>query len=163
MLEYRPAVQQADSIKNGRFEIQQQPATSVLEISGLPGCEEDLAAFVQSTSLATGHLMPVASLRWWLVGADDPELLPNNLAVTDISHAIAVFRLSGSRVHDVLRKGLAIDLAAELFPVGRSATSAIDGITVTIHRTDAHLDLYCRRSYAASLWHFLTRAGLEFL
>ena len=147
---------------------------SVHEISAWPGSEAALDDVVQGiSSAAPGQeefLLAIAPQRYWLARTDSTEahtqlasVDSNRLAVTDISHALSCIRLSGSCVQAVLRKGLPIDLHPKEFPPGSVATSAIEGIVVTVCNTGTSYDVYCRRSFTASLSHWLTDADQEFM
>lgn len=105
--------------------------------------------------LAVGH----ADLGQQLTDAFSAE----DAAVTDLSHARAVIRLSGEKATDVLAKGLPIDTALAAFPIGGVAQSTIYHINITAHRTDeTTFDLYVFRGFAVSFWEWITDAAEEF-
>jgi sarcosine oxidase subunit gamma len=80
--------------------------------------------------------------------------------VTDLTHARVHLRAEGARAAWVLAKGVAIDLHADRFPVGRTAVTEIDRIGVVLRRAarDA-FDLLPYRGYACALVDWLERAG----
>lgn len=101
----------------------------------------------------------------WLV-VSDAEIAPKRAAdatFVDVGHGRAVVRLSGPHVRDALAKGCAIDLDARQFPVNACAQTAIAKIHVILdHVEPGVFDLYWPRSYAGSLWHWLTEAAAEY-
>lgn len=123
------------------------------EYSAWPGGESELAAAVKLEADAGRAVLAVGPRRYWIVG-DAKGSVPG-IAVTEISSGLRIFRMSGGLVREVLGRGLPIDTHPNEFPDDHSATSLIDGITVTIHRVGKAFDLYCRRSYAESLEHWL--------
>jgi len=63
----------------------------------------------------------------------------------------------------LLDKGCSLDLHPRIFPVGSCAQTALAHVGVLLHRRDiATFELYCARSYAQHLWHWLTEAAAEF-
>lgn len=140
--------------------------TMVHEIAAWPGAEAALNRFVEThASGATRHWLSVGPGRFWIIGADTPDLeqAANGLALVDLSNALSCIRLSGPSTRLVLRKGLPIDLHPAVFPAGSVATSAIENIVVTVYNRGDSLDLFCRRSFTGSLEHWLADAALEFL
>lgn len=83
-------------------------------------------------------------------------------AVTDLSHARVVIRISGPKATWVLSKGLALDLDSAVFPALQVAQSAIHEIGVVVRRLSAErFDLYVYRGFALSFWEWLTEAAAE--
>ena len=105
--------------------------------------------------------------EWLLVGAAptpvDERLPIEHGFLTDVSHGRAGWRISGPRALDLLDKGCSLDLHPRIFPVGSCAQTALAHVAVLLHRRDiATFELYCARSYAQHLWHWLTEAAAEF-
>ena len=103
----------------------------------------------------------------WLIVSDAsiaPTRTPGvTLTFTDVSHGRAAVRLSGPRVRDALAKGCALDLDPRYFAVGACAQTAIARINIVLDHVAADVfDLYCPRSYAGSLWHWLNEAAAEY-
>jgi sarcosine oxidase subunit gamma len=132
---------------------------------------------VPSTSAGTGRV----GALWlgpdeWLVIAEDeaPEALTSRLcsalgglhaAVTDVSDARVVFRVSGPAARDLLAKGCSLDLHDRVFGPGACAQTLLARIPVLLHRTGPgdDLDVYVPRSFAEHLRGWLADASLEFL
>ena len=105
--------------------------------------------------------------EWLLVGAAptsvDERLPIEHGFLTDVSHGRAGWRISGPRTLDLLAKGCSLDLHPRAFRAGDCAQTALAHIGVLLHRRNAgSFDVYCARSYAHHLWHWLTGAAAEF-
>jgi len=105
--------------------------------------------------------------EWLLVGAAhtpiDERLPIEHGFLTDVSHGRASWRISGPRALDLLTKGCSLDLHTRVFAIESCAQTALAHVGVLLHRRDiATFELYCARSYAQHLWHWLTEAAAEF-
>lgn len=98
----------------------------------------------------------------WLVLSEvhAPETLAAELAVrlgdfafvVDQSHGRVVLSLSGPDVTRILANGIAVDLHADVFPVGRAANVLCNHLSVNLARTGAEsFDLIAMRSFAEAL------------
>jgi len=85
-------------------------------------------------------------------------------ALTDVGHGFAVLNVSGPAAVDVLAQGCGIDLDTSVFTEGACAMTALARMRVVIHRLPrgGGYDVYVARSFADSLWHFVTVAAMEF-
>lgn len=85
-------------------------------------------------------------------------------ALTDVGHGFVVLNLSGPSAVDVLAQGCGLDLDPSVFIEGACAMTAMARMRVVIHRLPrgGGYDVYVARSYAESLWHFLTMAATEY-
>ncbi len=85
-------------------------------------------------------------------------------AITDVSAASVVIRLTGPRVRDVLAAGCPLDLHPRAFHVGRCAQTILAKATATIVQVDdaPTFDLFVRRSFADYVARWLEDAGREF-
>jgi heterotetrameric sarcosine oxidase gamma subunit len=93
------------------------------------------------------------------------ETLPINRGfLTDVSHGRAAFRISGPRTRDLLAKGCSLDLHPRAFQAGQCAQTSLAHVGVLLHLCGdgGEFDLYCARSYAAHLWHWLAEAASEY-
>jgi heterotetrameric sarcosine oxidase gamma subunit len=114
----------------------------------------------------------IAPRRLWLVAAAQdaaglaglPDLLAGRAAVTDLSHARVVLRLSGPEARTALAKLCQIDLHPKAFGSGRTAQTPLGQVPVLIHCVDEAptFDLYLPRSLAQSATEMLTDAAAEF-
>lgn len=143
-----------------------------------PTCDENIAA-------AVGHALPDANRsvdgsgyriiwagpgRWLVIGQDEAygttasklSLVAANAAFNDVSSSRAVIRISGNRARDVLAAGCTIDLHPDVFGPGRSATTDIDHVAVTLDCIDRDtFDVYVPRGFALSFWEWLLEAAAE--
>lgn len=155
---------------------------SLVQVAAWP----DTVAQVEDTMAAVAHC-PVpqrpsgSSLRdtvsilvigpgRYLVESADPETAqrlsaaigPGLGAVTDLSQARSVVRISGPNTTWVLSKGLALDLHSDAFPPLEVAQAAIHEVGVTLRRiSEDSFDLYVFRGFALSFWQWLTEAAAE--
>ncbi len=104
----------------------------------------------------------------WLLAGSDAQKINTTLPIaqgflTDVSHGRAALRIGGPRVLDLLAKGCGLDLHPRVFQPGHCAQTSLAHIGVLLHlRDDGKFDLYCARSYAQHLWHWLTEAAEEY-
>lgn len=98
-----------------------------------------------------------------LSSALSAALPASEAAVTDLSHARTILRLTGEAAADILGKDLAIDLHASVFAPGRAAQSVIHHMDVlVIRREDEVFDLMVFRGFGLSLAEWLLDAGFEY-
>ena len=109
----------------------------------------------------------------WPGGAALPQSLDAvardwHVAVTDVSDARAVVRLSGPDARDVLEKGCTLDLHGSVFQPDDCAQTGLAQATVLLHRgadtapDETAWDIYVERSFAGYLWMWLEDAAREF-
>jgi heterotetrameric sarcosine oxidase gamma subunit len=83
--------------------------------------------------------------------------------ISSLSHSRTWMFLEGARARDVLAKGIAIDLSADVFAVNRFAMTGLDHTPVLLHRTGAdRYEIIAMRTFALTVWDWLTDAALEF-
>ena len=92
------------------------------------------------------------------------EALQGIAAVTDQSDARAIVRVSGRDARSFLAKGLAIDLHPRAFQPGQVAVTALAHMGAQVWQRDASptYDLAVARSFAGSVWSWLSHAADEF-
>ena len=135
-------------------------------------CELALPAIGKSVE-KDGVVVAWAALDAWIVTAAAPgrgvlyqtldEQCRGLAAVTDQSHGLTGFAISGSRCRDVLAKGCAVDLDPAQFPMTACAATQMEHISVHLRRSgEDAFELLVPTSYALSFWEFLTEMALEF-
>lgn len=107
----------------------------------------------------------------WLVLSETVEDLPARLAplaahaaITGQSDAYVGVALAGPHVHDLLAKGVALDLDPAAFPPGAAATTTLAHLNATFWRDPAEerfTFLVARSSHVAFV-RFVVAAGAEF-
>ena len=100
--------------------------------------------------------------EWLLVGASqDGKNLRNTLskalttrpvAITDVSHSTATFRLSGPVAWALLSKHCGLDLDPEVFRRGHSAQTRLAGVGAVLYRHEEGIDVMVDRSVAGYLY-----------
>lgn len=163
----------AETLQNhGAFSLRLVTEKRLHELAAWPGAESALQALLGELTARLdddSYLLNIGPSRYWLLETGQSivdsaviALSGDRLAMTDLSHSHTLFQLSGTRVGDVLRKGLPIDLHATVFGEGSMAVSAIEGIRVAVVNCGGHYDLLCPRSFTDSLRNWLFDAALEF-
>ena len=153
-----------------------------LTLLDLRGNPQD-PAFLAGANAAFGAALPLApnttaaaanyEMLWlgpdeWLLVGRAPALSGERLTLehgflTDVSHGRAGWQISGPRTLDLLAKGCSLDLHPRAFAAGRCAQTSLAHVGVLLHLRDhGRFDIYCARSYAQHLWHWLTEAAAEF-
>ena len=85
------------------------------------------------------------------------------VAVTDLSHARSVIRLSGSPARQLLCKGSGLDMEPGSFSKGNCALTRFGHYAITLHAVEEQvIDLYITRSFALALWEELLDLGAEY-
>ncbi len=117
-------------------------------------------------------LMRTGPEQLWLVGPGEvlaqesalrKGLDPTVGLLTPLSHSRSWMFIEGPRARDVLAKGIAIDLSADRFPVDAFALTGLDHTPILLHRSAAdRYELWAMRSFALTVWDWLTDAALEF-
>ena len=157
-------------------------ARTALTLIDLRGDPQD-AAFLASATTTLGAALPLdpnttaagadCEILWlgpdeWLLASRDPTLINERLPIehgclTDVSHGRAAWQISGPHTLDLLAKGCGLDLHPREFRTGDCAQTALAHVGVLLHRRDAErFEIYCARSYAQHLWHWLAEAATEF-
>ena len=90
-------------------------------------------------------------------------------AITDLTEAQTIIRVSGPRARDLIAKGCTLDLHPRVFGLGRVARSTVAHAAVILHQTGSEgdadgpaFDLYVTRSFAEHLWRWLADAAAEY-
>ncbi|HUI17128.1 MAG TPA: sarcosine oxidase subunit gamma family protein [Alphaproteobacteria bacterium] len=111
-----------------------------------------------------GRVLLVAAEAERLEEALQQALLGVDVAVTPLSHARSVIRLSGPRVRDLLAKGCGLDFHARAFAPGSAVQSSYAQINVLLVALDEapSVDLYVARGFAVALWEHLLDGALEY-
>ncbi|MDB5810057.1 MAG: sarcosine oxidase subunit gamma [Betaproteobacteria bacterium] len=130
------------------------------------GCALPLTANT-SCAAADAEVFWLGPDEWLIAGSQNAsisETLPiGSASLTDVSHGRAAWRIAGPRVYDLLAKGCSLDLHSSAFSPGGCAQTSIAHVGVLLYlRGDGSFDLYCARSYAQHLWHWLTEAAAEY-
>ncbi len=97
--------------------------------------------------------------RWLLVGAPAPEGLGGLAAVVDQTDASVCVVLDGPAAREVLARLVPADLRDRVFPVGATARTLLNHMTVTLSRlSDEAWEVMAMRSMAGTLVEELAHA-----
>ncbi|HVM80007.1 MAG TPA: sarcosine oxidase subunit gamma family protein [Stellaceae bacterium] len=159
-----------DRIAEGRgLVLRERGRTVVLYLEGARCALEELPPVGQSAGNDRERLLGIGPDAWLLVaegGATaSPGLNSDRFEVAlDQSHAWTRLGISGPSAPAVLAKGCVLDLDSQQFPPGACAVTGFARMRVVLWRPAEHLryDLLVGRSYALSLWEWLSEAALEF-
>jgi methylglutamate dehydrogenase subunit D len=138
-------------------------------VSGLIGGSLPLSPSVVAQSGAH-RLYRIGADQHWIATRDGslPEALalavPADLgSVIDLSHARVRIALDGSAVNALLGKVVSVDLRLRAFPVGQFVQTGLHHTGVLLERLGPeHYEIYALRTYAQSIWEWLTDAALPY-
>ena len=127
----------------------------------------------ETVAVGGGRVFRTGPEQFWIVGpagnGDGAEshlrrvIPPAVGAVTSLSHSRTRIIIDGPCARDVLRKGIPLDFDADVFHIDQAALTGLHHTPILIHRagTDRY-ELYAMRSFALSVWEWLTDAALEY-
>lgn len=175
MLERRPALAsvapyRSDVLQMGEargFSLVQAAVFSKADEKEIANITGKLPAKVGLTLEADGRtLMRVGPRQFWFIGAEGDDLadkLTGVCAVTPLSHSRTRISLEGAPARDVLAKGIALDFHESAFKPGMFAMTGLHHTPVLVHCLSHHrFELYPLRTFAVTIWDWLTDAALEF-
>ncbi|WP_051284372.1 sarcosine oxidase subunit gamma [Nisaea denitrificans] len=125
----------------------------------------------QSAGTGRPRILGTGTGRWLVVEPEHRDLaaylrgaLPDTVAITDLSHARTVLRLSGRDTRTLLAKGCAIDMHASAFLADTSRMTGLFHAACLIDCRSAEpvFDIYVHRSYAVHLFEALLDGALEY-
>ena len=107
------------------------------------------------SSFATKAIAALGALG--ALGAHD------DLLISDFSHGLVLFEVSGPRCRDMLAKCIPLDLDPRVFGLDHTAATRAHHIDVWLWRRAENVyEIACELSYARDLRHHLIDAGREF-
>jgi sarcosine oxidase subunit gamma len=105
-------------------------------------------------------------LQFWFIGPESDDLatkLGPLCIVTPLNHSRTRVTLEGPPARDVLAKGIARDFHEDAFTPGMFAMTGLHHTPVLVHCVSQdRFNLYVMRTFAVTLWDWLTDAALEF-
>lgn len=149
-------------------------ATTLAEVEQVvrPLLGADLPARVgEAAAAGDRRLFRTGATQFWILGPEGDDL-PRRLqaavtpavgAVTPLSHSRTRIFVEGSTARDVLAKGIPLDFHPDVFRIGHFALTGLHHTPLLVHRSDAtRYELYAMRTFAQSVWDWLTDAALPF-
>jgi sarcosine oxidase subunit gamma len=127
----------------------------------------------ETVAIGAGRVFRTGPEQFWIVGpsqngdgaeAQLRQVIPPAVgAVTSLSHSRTRIVIEGACARDVLRKGIPLDFDHDVFRIDQAALTGLHHTPILIHRAGAdRYELYAMRSFALSVWEWLTDAALEF-
>lgn len=110
----------------------------------------------------TGTVLRVEPLKFWILGAQAPDLEPEEGATLDLSHSRTHVRVSGQQAATLLNRHLPLDLRETGFPIGSVASTAFHHVGITLWRSESGYELFLPRGFALSLWEMLLESAEQF-
>ena len=103
-------------------------AASAVGVSSAPGpCRAE--------GDSNGALLRIEPLKWWLFGAQAPDLEPETGATLDLSHSRTHIRITGQDAATFLNRLISLDLREDAFPIGAVGSTVTHHVGVTLWRS----------------------------
>jgi methylglutamate dehydrogenase subunit D len=84
-------------------------------------------------------------------------------AITPLSHSRSRIFIEGAAAGEVLARGMALDFHPAAFKAGEFALTGLHHTPVLVHRSaEMRYEIYAMRTFALSVWEWLTDAALPF-
>jgi methylglutamate dehydrogenase subunit D len=165
-----------------QLQLRELQGWSLLQLGVFPGQESALEAMVKPLlgsalpehahrpAQGSGRIYRIARDQYWLVTTDRTlaakladAVTPEVGTVTPLSHARVRVAVSGAPVRDMLSRVLSIDLDPGVFQIGDAAQTGMHHLGVLVERTGENsYEFYLLRTYAQTLWEWLTDAALPY-
>ena len=174
MLERRSALATAKPYKGGALQIGEVRGFTLTQAAGLSkDFEKAITPFTgklphasTSSEMNGRTIMRTGPQQFWFIGPEADDLaskLQNLCAVTPLSHSRTRFYVEGEPARDVLAKGIPLDFHRSAFTPGLFAMTGLHHTPVLVHCvSDNRFEIYALRTFAMSVWEWLTDAALEF-
>jgi methylglutamate dehydrogenase subunit D len=111
-------------------------------------------------------LMRTGPNQFWIIGpeVDDIETkLPETAIITPLSHSRTRIAIEGEPARNVLAKGVPLDFHHSAFKSGTFAMTGLHHTPVLVHCVgENRFEIYALRTFAVSVYEWLTDAALEF-
>jgi sarcosine oxidase subunit gamma len=174
MLERRSALANVKPYVSSILQMGEVRGFSLIQAAGLgKGFEKSITSITGKLPPHVGvavesnerTIMRVGPAHFWFIGPEDDNLavkLGGRCAVTPLSHSRTRIFLKGAPARDVLAKGIPIDFYRSAFKPGHFAMTGLHHTPVLVHCTAYNrFELYALRSFAVTVWDWLTDAALE--
>lgn len=175
MLERVSSLVSAHPYKSSVLTIAEDRGFALTQAVGLSAdFEKKLAALADELPVKVGKaadadgrtLLRLGPKQFWLVGPEHDDIalpLAKFCAVTPLSHSRTRILLDGAPVRAVLAKGIPLDFHDSVFTPGTFALTGLHHMPLTVHCVGPQrFHLYAMRTFALTVWEWLTDAALEF-
>lgn len=125
----------------------------------------------QSAGNGQPRILGTGTGKWLVIEPEHRDLaaclrsaIPDSVTITDLSHARAIFRLSGRDARTLLAKGCSIDMHPSAFLTNTSRMTGLFHAPALIDNRSAEpvFDIYVHRSYGVHLFESLLDGALEY-
>ncbi len=155
--------------------LQPLPDLSLVQVAGWPDTLRAVGARLlaitdavslpgpgKAATVGAVSLLRVEPLKWWLLGAQAPELPAEKGSTLDLSHSRTRVRVAGRDAAALLNRFLSLDLRTGSFPPGSVASSSFHHVGVTLWHADDGYHLFLPRGFALSCWEVMLESALQF-
>jgi sarcosine oxidase subunit gamma len=171
MLERRSALATAHPYRSQSLKIEEARGFSLLQLAGgEASIAKATGALPEKVGVATSHkgrtIFRIGPAQFWAVGPESDDLsrkLEGKCAVTPLTSSRTRILLDGQPARDVLAKGIAIDWHESVFTPRSFALTGVHHMPLVVHCIgDNSFHLYAMRTFAMSVYQWLTDAAQEF-
>ncbi len=175
MLERRPALASVAPYRSDMLQMGEARGFSLVQAAVFSkAAEKEIANITGRLPARVGialevdgrTLMRVGPKQFWFIGPAEDDLaaqLNGHCAVTPLSHSRTRIFLEGAPARAVLAKGIPLDFHEIAFKPGMFAMTGLHHTPVLVHCVSGNrFELYALRTFAVSVWDWLTDAALEF-
>ena len=145
-----------------------EEAGTIIEnlLGAFPPREPNRSVRVEATQICW-----VGPHRWWIIETKQEHRadaiarqLGDGAAVTAQGHGRSCIRLAGPSARTLLSQGCTLDFHPSRFAAGHCAQSSLGHVNALINCLDDEpiFDLFVLRSYAVSVWEWITDSAGEF-
>ena len=176
MLERRSALAIATPYRSSLLQLGEARGFSLIQVAGFGKAFEKtitpaLGKLPAKVGIAIEHdgraLMRISPDQFWIIGREKDDIaleLGPQVAITPLSHSRTRIFLEGEPARDVLAKGIPLDFHRSAFKPGMFAMTGLHHTPVLVHCiSENRFELYAMRTFALTIWEWLTDAALEFV
>jgi sarcosine oxidase gamma subunit len=162
MLKATSALATAASFQSDKLAIVERTEFSLIQISG---AEKDLKKALKKIPAAVGvvqnNLLRISPTQIWSFA---PVAEAANCFITPLSSSRVCIEISGAAARNILAKCAAIDFHPTQFTPGQFVQTGIHHVPVLIQcLAGEFFHLYVMRTFALSIWDYVTDAGQEYV
>jgi methylglutamate dehydrogenase subunit D len=167
MLKACSALASAKPYVSNQLTIVEAPDFGLMQYSGIEkDLKKALGKLPTKVGIVQGAFLRINPKQIWQLSASE---LPSasdgltGLCTTELSSSRTRIEISGAPSRAVLAKCAAIDFSAQSFKPTQFVMTGVHHVPVLIHCIGAdQFHIYVLRTFALSVWDYLTDAGLEY-
>lgn len=171
MLDRRSALTSARPYASPILQIGEARGFSLLQAAGPAKAISPITGKLPSkVGVATQYggrtLMRTGENQFWIIGPENDAIakkLEGVAILTPLSHSRTRIFIEGAPARDVLSKSIPLDFHPTMFKSGMFAMTGIHHTPVLVHCVgENRFEIYALRTFALSVYDWLTDAALEF-